>query len=271
MREVLTVGWPVMASSIAERWQQILDHLGRQAPSEYAYPDPRGRLSDLPLVDQERTDEREILAELWEKAAPGGGPAAGIALDAGCGLGPHSQELRTRFEYVLSIDGDSRRLRTATASLNECERHRFCTVSLTDQTLDHPVFRGAFRFIQCIQVIGHIPLEAQVELPQRLARLLEPGGLLILALPFTHLEADELSKSHLSLNRESPGEPIDHREYDQLARHPPPGVLPVRHFSLMSVRQLLEPTGLLPISMHDYGWKTATRGDLLILAEREDP
>jgi len=55
-----------------------------------------------------------------------------------------------------------------------------------------------------------------------------------------------------------------------LARDPPTGVLPVRHFSMSSVMRLVRNAGMTAVDKHAYHWVTPDRGDLMLLLRRRE-
>ena len=93
------------------------------------------------------------------------------ALDAGCGTGVCSLALAERSEYVLGLDLSLGSLRTAA----EVFGGTLCNASL----LDLPLRSDSFDLVFCWGVIHHTSDPARAL--DELVRVLEPGGMLILA------------------------------------------------------------------------------------------
>ncbi|MFT7583489.1 MAG: SAM-dependent methyltransferase [Myxococcota bacterium] len=139
------------------------------------------------------------LAEVLAKHAPAD---AGLAVDAGCSIGPHIRALRAVSEHVVGFDGNLAALRVAAAHLSgnavqrpiRIEGHRFAwgepvalppcpgvTVVCAD-LLDPPLFPEVADIAIAMNVIDNV-IEP-VGLLGQLDAILKPGGLLIISSPF---------------------------------------------------------------------------------------
>jgi SAM-dependent methyltransferase len=250
--------------------EQAFEALGRTlrdvGAETYAYPDPRSTVEDVPQTTRERGDERTLWDAMVQRAVGGKKPVHALAMDAGCGLGAHSPQLTESFTHVLSLDADAARVAVARSAFPPTATHHFLACSLDDARLRAPEVAHTVDLIHCIQVVGHVPVAVQQQVFRTFAGLLRPSGHLIISVPFTNQLGDICVKTLVNRLGESPGIPILPQEYDALARNPPMGVLPVRHFSMGSIQRLLDAAGLQALDRSAYNWLTPDRGDLLVLA-----
>jgi SAM-dependent methyltransferase len=230
----------------------------------YQYPDFDNHMEDT--VFAERDGERRAWEELFSRM-----PRArdGIALDAGCGLGAYVAPLRAHFADAVFVDGDARRAAaTALVAGEGVPGTSVFAARLDGDALGAPELVGAFSFVQCLQVLGHVPQDAALAVVRRLASLLAHDGRLLLAVPFCEGPEDQF----LVVSGE-PGEPprsteISSERYDRLATIPKAAELPVRHFSMSSVRALCADVGLILEDAQRYHQFEAGRGDLFAVSRR---
>ncbi len=237
----------------------VLQLLRSVPPSTYLYPDAALAL-DAMLPATKREGERTLWLEALTRAFGDERPIRGAALDAGCGEGEHLPRLAERFEAVVGLEPDARRLESA--------RRRSPTVPSFGLELDAPVLAdprlaGSFRFAQCLQVLGHIPCAAAERQLATLARLVEPGGAVLLALPYTNEFGDECRIARATESRS-----VSPAEYDAFVPKATEGSLPVRHFAMPSIARLLEQAGLEQVWSAPYGWLNYQLADLMVLARR---
>lgn len=248
-----------MTSPIA--FHDLVARLPDHPRNAYVYPDPRRGALDVKASLLER-DEETALWDAWVGERRGR-----LALDAGCGLGVHTRRLRERYAHVLSVDGDATRLDVARTAWGESEAHVFRCVRLDDPRLDDAALDGAFDFIQCMQVLGHMSVTAQPRALKTLARLLDGKAPMLVALPFTREMSDEFCKTLLTDAGMSDGIVIPVREFEALTRQSTPGVLPVHHFSVAGVQRLVRGAGLKIARMQVYNEVGPTRADVMLLLE----
>jgi len=251
-----------MTVDTAELMAAILERLQTASTAAYQYPDPRHGPQDVAASQQQRDEE----TDLWNSLV--GTHTGALALDAGCGLGVHTPRLRERYSHVLSVDGDPARLAVARSVWGETASGVFRCVRLDDPVLGEPAFAGRFSFIQCMQVLGHVPIAAQATALRLLAGMLADGAPLVLAVPFTNGLGDEFCKTLLTADGMSDGIPIPVAEFDALARAATSGVLPVHHFSVAGVQRLVRQAGLRMEHMEVYNTVGPTRADVMLLARR---
>jgi SAM-dependent methyltransferase len=240
----------------------LLERLQREPESSFCYPDAAGPI-EAKLPASKRESERRLWEEALLASLGSERPARGIALDAGCGEGEYLADLAERFERVLGVDADARRMHAAR------ERHPGAAVFALDlgaPVLAEPLFEGAFRFAQSLQVLGHVGVARAVELVGRLSRLVSPGGTLLLAVPYTNGFPDEF---RISQEGVAESRVVSAEEYDACVAAQEPGSLPVRHFAMPSVSALLRGAGLTQQWCAPYGWLSYELADLMVLARRD--
>ena len=234
----------------------LLRQLESAPNSTYRYPDAAAQI-EAKLPPTKREAERLLWHDALSRAFGAEHPIAGVALDAGCGDGAYLLELSERFEHVGAGDPDARRVARA--------RERCPGVPVFALGLEEALagVEGVLRLAQSMQVLGHLSCEGAQRAMGRLARSLSPDGVLLLAVPYTNVFADEFRVSELGVpeSRRVPRE-----EYDELASRPRPGALPVRHLSMLSLTALLDGAGLRAEWSSPYGWLNYELADLLVLA-----
>ena len=243
------------------------------ASTAYRYPDTDNQMEGTVFSFAKREDEGRSWEELLSRAFPGEGAhtrVTGLALDAGCGLGAFVQRLRARFDDVFLVDGDAARALAAArvAGDSALGEHAFA-LRLDDGCLLSPSLRGSFVFVQCLQVLGHVPRPVARAVMEALAHLVAPGGSLLLAVPFCGSPVDEFWVTFLDpvSGRPKPM-PTSGAKYDGLAANPVGLNLPVRHFSMSSLTELVIDAGLGISATQPYHWFDELRGDLHLLAHK---
>ncbi|MBI5548864.1 MAG: class I SAM-dependent methyltransferase [Deltaproteobacteria bacterium] len=243
-------------------YDALLDHLGRAPATSYRYPHRDVDL-DCTVHASMRREERALWEEALDRALGGSRVrASGVALDAGCGTGEMLLGLAGRFEHVVGIEPDPRR--SAQARERSPQTPVF-TLGLGDPVLGESKLAGSFRFAHCLQVLGHVPCQAAGGLLSSLAGLVEPGGAVVLALPYTNGFEDLFRSSDLAT---LVGQPMERKAFDEAATLPQSGLLPVRHFSMLSIEPLLARAGLKPVWYAPYGWFDEQTANLIVLAVR---
>lgn len=108
---------------------------------------------------------------LMERALGGDGSRAGIGLDLGCGLGIQTAEMRRRGFSVMGIEPSVGLLRQRRDKDLPVVAGDALSLPLPDHSLD---------FVYVIGVLHHLPgRAAQARALKELARVLKPGGLLL--------------------------------------------------------------------------------------------
>jgi ubiquinone/menaquinone biosynthesis C-methylase UbiE len=120
-------------------------------------------------------------------------PPSGLLVDAGCGEGRWVRELRALGYDVVGVDRSAKLLGAARADDPE-GRYETGTIE------DLPVADGAAAIVLCVNVLMHVvDLDAAL---RELARVLAPGGTLVLGLTHPVMEAgtfdDETEELRLS-------------------------------------------------------------------------
>lgn len=236
--------------------------------SGYAYPDRDNHLEDMVFTFLKREKETKTWGQLVERAFGRERPFPGVALDAGCGLGAYVEPLRSRFAHALFVDADPARVRESEQRFGEPGLRSFFTIALDDERLAAAPLAGRLSFVSCVQVLGHVPTERVRVILDGFARMLRPGGWLLLGVPFTGTPYDEFWITFLDVDARPRPMITDARKYDRLARKPEAMRLPVRHFARETLRALLEESGFDVAAEEPYNWFSDTRGDLFVLAER---
>jgi 2-polyprenyl-3-methyl-5-hydroxy-6-metoxy-1,4-benzoquinol methylase len=107
-----------------------------------------------------------------------GSAGSGLVLDAGCGVGSHSERLARRGFRVLGLDLSPRNVRDAARNLNDKGLGQAIKLAASDVCL-MPLGDGCFQRVMCWGVLMHVPdLERSLK---ELARVLAPGGHLVLS------------------------------------------------------------------------------------------
>jgi SAM-dependent methyltransferase len=254
-------------SLLDARFAAVTDHFVGLGGDPYAYPDEDNHLEDMVFTFEKRSAEARVYAELLGLAYGTERPVAGLALDAGCGLGAHAARLEARFTHPCFVDADARRLRRAAAQPDGGRDPRFFVADLTSPTWASAAAEGAFTFIQCVQVLGHVPLAAVQPALSAFATALAPGGHLLLGVPFVGSPMDDFWITFLDGDAPRPM-PTDARKYDRLARAPQAMRLPVRHFALGTLLEGHQQAGLEVVQHKPYNWFSDERGDLFVLAKK---
>ncbi len=230
----------------------------------FRYPDTDNQMEDGVFSFAKRTDEARVWGELLARVPAG----AGRALDAGCGLGAHAAALAARFEDPLLLDADAGRARQAAARTGWPFLERVFVARVDDGALLHPELRGAFSFVQMIQVLGHLPVRAVGDALGAMHHLLDERGHLLLAVPFSGTPRDLTFVTALAGDGRVRPRAVSLADYDALARCPEEGKLPVRHFSMTSLLSALTTGGFELVEAKPYHWFSHDTGDLFALARR---
>jgi len=96
-------------------------------------------------------------------------------LDLGCGSGPFLENLRDAGINAVGVDADA--LAAEQAAASGLRVIRADVLQFLQDSND--IFDGIF----CSHLVEHLPFEALVELVERIARRLTPGGILVMAFP----------------------------------------------------------------------------------------
>ncbi len=251
-------------AALDARFAAGADHFLGQGGDPYAYPDEDNHLEDMVFTFEKRSAEARVYGELLGLAFGTARSVPGLALDAGCGLGAHAARLQERFTHPCFVDADARRLKKAAGG---GDGDRYFVVDLTSPAWASGAAEGAFTFIQCVQVLGHVPLASVQPALTACARALAPGGHLLIGVPFVGSPMDDFWITFLDGEQPRPM-PTDARKYDRLARAPQPLRLPVRHFALGTLIEAHQQAGLEVVQHKPYNWFSDVRGDLFVLAKK---
>jgi SAM-dependent methyltransferase len=107
-------------------------------------------------------------------------PAAGRALDFGCGVGRLTQALARRFAEVVGIDAAASMIREANRLNRYPERVRYF-VNQSDELSQFS--SGSFDFILSDIVLQHIRRRAALHYLGEFVRVLRPGGYMVFQVP----------------------------------------------------------------------------------------
>jgi SAM-dependent methyltransferase len=172
------------------------------------------------------------------------------------------------FHHVVALDADQERLREAEARARAHSGVRLAVLSVASPVLRDPVLAQAFNLVLSMQVLGHVGVDACPVALGNFRHLLAPGGTLVLGVPYVNGPHDETWVAKLGPTGHFDSYQASLAEFDDLARQPREGLLPVRHFSIPSVRRMLAREGFRVVRDAPYNWFSATRADLLVLAQR---
>jgi SAM-dependent methyltransferase len=224
----------------------------------YAYPDTDSQMENGVFSFAKREDERLAWEELVGQADPR------VALDVGCGLGNHVGPLRARFRTCFFVDPDPRRLAAAARKFGEEPGKWFFNVAIED--VDLP---DTFTFVQAVQVLGHLPRLRAERLMTSMARMMRPGALLLIGVPFTGQPFDVFVSTYYEPGMDKPmPHPVSPQRFDALADHPEEKKLPVRHFSMGTIHSLAATAGLSVVETRPYHWFDELTGDLFALLRK---
>jgi SAM-dependent methyltransferase len=119
---------------------------------------------------------RRLVARLLEKRSQEGG--GGRALDVGCGAGGNIKFLRRHCSEVVGLDISEYALELARAKNPDAE------LMLGDANRVGDYFReSSFDLITAFNILYHRWIEDEVKLLEQIARLLRPGGILVITEP----------------------------------------------------------------------------------------
>jgi 2-polyprenyl-3-methyl-5-hydroxy-6-metoxy-1,4-benzoquinol methylase len=147
------------------------------AASEF-YDEMWERYGHLDAASPAAFHRRRLIVELCSRYAVG----ARQVLDAGCGRGELLTELRLAFPNALLCASD-----VSLASVRETKRLNPALevlqmdLSAPDFDARFGTFFGRFQLVTCSEVVEHIPDDCIAV--ERVARLLAPGGTLVLTVP----------------------------------------------------------------------------------------
>lgn len=133
-------------------------------------------------------------------------PSGGLWLDAGCGSGTFSRLLANDGRLVTGADASRKMLEEAAArARKDEERISFCSI----ETLENLPFPAAnFDGVLCLSVLEYVahPAEALSEM----ARVLKPGGTLVLSVPHRLSVLRAAQKIYRSLRRPKKSGDLDY-------------------------------------------------------------
>jgi len=248
-----------------DRWQQMLALLSAEPSSDYRYPDPESELERG--FAGAKPEEREALSGFLEQAVPASRRSQALGLEVGCGQGTYTALLAGLVSRVVAIDPDAARLAVAEGQ-GASQTTRFFALELGATAFEAPALRNAFQVVQCVQVLGHVPVEVAAEMVRRIEGLLDPAGSLVLALPYVNGPMDEFWIAGRDEQGAHDKLRVSREEFDELAANPRDGVLPVRHFSMPSIDRLLGSARLRANGHRPYNWFSDELADIVVLACR---
>jgi 2-polyprenyl-3-methyl-5-hydroxy-6-metoxy-1,4-benzoquinol methylase len=114
-------------------------------------------------------------------------------LDVGCGNGSNSFPLASLGHHLLGIDISAESIHHASLK-NSFPNARFLVHNLLEKSLDE-----TFDLVLCSEVLEHLPNPEPLLLA--MARILEPGGLLLITVPNGYGPREVLGRIEIGLNR----------------------------------------------------------------------
>ena len=170
----------------------------------------------------------------------------GVFLDYGCGEGVMFKYIKEYYNHfpslIIGIDPDRSRLARAQKLLLKEEGKGI----FLNTTFDNPVFRkeslrDSLSCIICTQIFGHIPEYRFINTLSTFHFLLEPQGVLIMAVPFINNEfsfpkwgdgADFFCLINTLRNLQDPARKIilDEKDFSHFADYSTSNLLPTRRF-----------------------------------------
>jgi SAM-dependent methyltransferase len=130
----------------------------------------------------------ELVAQMLQM----GGVSSGTALDIGCGDGKHTFELQKRLGNNIVFSGVDFSERAITYARMLAPHIPFYVQDGTRLQFS----AGSFEAIVSIEVIEHIPIPDVPLFLQEIARLLKPGGVVVLTTPTPNRPVDEKHYQH---------------------------------------------------------------------------
>jgi len=234
---------------------------------EYRYPDPGDRLtatfilrSELEEAEWARQESQvlDLLSEPWRRLDP---PAR--LLDFGSGLGRLTLRFAGGFDRVVSVEPDADRAagqREAVAASPHGSRVeiRSEVSSEADRTYDA---------VLCSHVIQHVTADAALAVLNELARLLQPGGHLLLT---TTLAPDGEDRYAIKENGRGgfSERDVGPEEFDAACRVNRTGLLPVHFYGYPGLVADLERRGLDVVGGYGFHGVHGVVGPLAIPPER---
>ncbi|MCW5764479.1 MAG: class I SAM-dependent methyltransferase [Phycisphaeraceae bacterium] len=184
-----------LASTETENYDKFYEDFFVKKDEELSYNDPR------------MARRRQTILECLERRVPAGSSI----LDAGCGLGEVLADIPDRyklfgFDYARSNVEFTKRRLGARADVRQGSIYE---IPFPDNSMDAAL---------CLEVLEHIEDDARGV--RDIARVLKPGGILIVAVPYTFYWAD----------------------YKRLMGH-------FRHYTRQSLSTMLEQNGLKPVEI----------------------
>jgi SAM-dependent methyltransferase len=180
---------PNPATGQKERGRDHAVAANRQAWEDWARVDPLWAVVTAPGQQNGRWDVEEFFASgratidsLWSQSQSSGLPVdRRQALDFGCGVGRLSRALGAHVEYVLGLD-------ISASMIASAQEHNAAYPNLEFAVHDEVDLRafedGSFDVVCSLLVLQHIPSVAMIEgYLVELARVLAPGGVMMLGLP----------------------------------------------------------------------------------------
>lgn len=275
---------PSGEASDAERQAQVRDPFGAlraalgglATDQAFRYPDSDNQMEEAVFSFAKRDDERRAWRALLASALGAGAAleAAGVrasscALDVGCGLGAYVDALAASFPFAAFLDPDRARVEAAAARRREPLGARFFCARLPNVDAMPAALVDAFAWVQAVQVLGHVPVDAATALVRSCAALVTPGGWLLVAVPFTGEPVDDFWVTSFTDGMARP-QPVrtSPRKYDALATAPQDGQLPVRHFAQPTLEAMARHCDLEMVRTLPYHWFSETRGDAFVLLRK---
>ncbi len=140
-----------------------------------------------------------VIMELGERRSRDLGRRLRV-LDVGCGNGSNSLPLASRGHHLLGIDISTESIQYA-ALKNSFPNARFLVHNLIEKPLDE-----TFDLVLCSEVLEHLPHPKPLVLA--MARVLEPGGRLLITVPNGYGPREVLGRIEIGLNRNRSLQPL---------------------------------------------------------------
>ena len=206
---------------------------------EYIYPDGGDKLTTLFIEkdsDNEYWGESEknilqmMINEIKEM------PNKPKFLDLGCGMGRLFSAFYPYVESITGVDPDISRVNEALKQAEKIDSQKIKVLN-GDITL---VENNRYNVVLTSHIFQHMSLDTVKEIVSKLNKIIPKDGLLLITTTFSGKEKDILSIEYSKRNRRK-SKRISERKFNKIISKQ--GFLPVRRFSINTIKEILESNG----------------------------